>query len=290
MSIEVSGLTQGYIKSAARIEVPEVEIGENGPQRDRCWMVVDANGKFMLSDRYPKMRLIRPFVEDNNLILSGDGVKDQLAVPFNDNGKTVVVEMFEHALHKAIDDGDGPAKWIARFLNVDNGCRLVHMPANYERRDSKGLAKLNFADSWAMTLGNDASLKVLNLAIQETGKFEKDEIRRDRFGHNVWINGTPFEEDTFAEISINGQTFTVAKPIVRCSRILNKRNDLVPGQLPIKQREPLATLAKFRRTIDGDVIFGQKMAHVFNPEEGPRVIHVGDKVEVRKTKTRPEFA
>lgn len=285
MSAEIYSLKQRLIKSCATTEVESLEIGELGPKDSRRWMVVDAGGKFMLSDKHPKMAWIEPSVErDNVLVLTARNSGRQLDVPIRDTGPRQTVEMFNSEMrYEAVDDGDEAAAWLGEVLNVD-GCRLVHMPANGVRTDSRGLAKLAFADSWSMSLGSDASLGELNRKIEENGH---SPVSEERFGHDVWVTGVwPFEEDKWGEIQIGSQNIAVVKPIVRCARTLIRREAFFEDELLTKDKEPLRTLSQFRRDQNtGQTIFGQKLAPGWDGEL--HTIRVGDKVEVLVYKAPP---
>ena len=286
--VEISSLTEGPIKSCARVEVEKFEVGEMGPRWSRRWMVVGSDRKFMLSDKYPKMVFIEPRVSetDNVMVLKGRGYGWQIDVPINDEGSRRIVVMFTDSMrYEAVDDGFEAAQWLSGYLNVD-GCRLVHMPADYVRKDSLGLARFGFADSWSMSLGSDASLDELNKKILENGR---NSVPKERFGHDMWIAGIdPFAEDAWGKIKINGQVVAVVKPIERCSRTLVRREAETVDELLNKDKEPLATLATFRKEVQsGKTIFGQKLAPKWTGV--PQEIHVGDEVEVLVYKSSPNL-
>src|SRR5690606_13803071 len=90
-----------------------------------------------------------------------------------------------------------------------------------------------------------------------------------RFRPNVVVRDCqPFEEDEWQTLAAPELRFDLVKPCTRC-----KITTLNPDTLEYG-KEPLATLAKFRRTDDG-VVFGQNgVAH------GTGRLRVGEPIEV----------
>lgn len=270
----IESLTLGHIKSCARTEVQTLRVGVQGPLLDRHWMVVDARtNKFVLSDKKPEMSQIHSAVIDQELQIAYEG--SRLSIPITDDGARGKVLMFDEKEHDAVDDGNEAADWFTDILQIP--VRLVHVPEDRGRTDSLGLAQFGFADSWAFTLSSVASLRDLNMKIQE---HHHEPVPKERFGHNIWIDGVPpYAEDEWAEIVINGLSLLVVKPVVRCARTLVQRES--PENIRQKDKEPLSTLSKYRRTEAG-VIFGQKMAH-----QGEGRISVGDEIRVIRHKEPP---
>ena len=119
--VEISSLTEGPIKSCARVDVERIEIGEMGPKWSRRWMIVDSDGKFMLSDKHPKMVFVEPQVSetDNVLVLKGRGYGHQVDIPIRDEGPRRIVEMFNSGMrYEAVDDGEEAANWLGEYLNL----------------------------------------------------------------------------------------------------------------------------------------------------------------------------
>ena len=265
---EVGLLTRSLIKSCGSEDLERVAVGPRGIELNRHWGIVnDETGQVMMSDKYPKMVTIRPEICHGELVIKAGQKSSEITIPVNDKGKEETATLFNNE-HRVVNDGPIAAKYLSDYLGV--GCHLVHVPENSERTDKEGLGKLDLADSWQGSLGNSASLRRLNDQIFSMGHTP---VPADRFGIDVWITTkSPYLEDKWSEITINGLKVLVKKPIVRCSRTLIKREsleDLDANGNPKKDewREPLATLARKRRTSDG-VIFGQKIVFLEQGEIG----------------------
>jgi uncharacterized protein YcbX len=123
---------------------------------------------------------------------------------------------------------------------------------------------VSFADGFPVLLAAQGSLDDLNTRL-------KQPIPMRRFRPNLVIDGPePWAEDHWRRIRIGGVVFRLPKP---CSRCAVTTVDQESGER-LDHREPLRTLALFRRTHDG-VMFGQNMI----PETFGRVA-VGDAVAV----------
>jgi uncharacterized protein YcbX len=91
----------------------------------------------------------------------------------------------------------------------------------------------------------------------------------DRFRPNIVLDGcTPYEEDRLDSLSINGIRFDGATLCVRCAITTT---DQMTGE---RSKEPLRTLATYRRTPDG-VVFARNYNHA-----GEGAVRVGDRVAV----------
>jgi uncharacterized protein YcbX len=127
--------------------------------------------------------------------------------------------------------------------------------------------RVSFADGYPLLLTTDASLGALNDRLDRP-------VPMNRFRPNLVVDGeTPFGEDGWALIRVGEVRLRVVKP---CARCVVTTVDQETGEVG---REPLRTLATFRRHEDGGVLFGQNVVH-----EGPGVLRVGDDVEVLEPK------
>ncbi|MCV4776329.1 MOSC domain-containing protein [Escherichia coli] len=103
-------------------------------------------------------------------------------------------------------------------------------------------------------------------------------VPMERFRPNlVFSGGEPFCEDNWSRIRIGEVVFRVVKPCERCVITTIDQNSGKPSG-----PEPLRTLATFRRSAGGTVLFGQNMI-AENP--GP-VIKIGDEVEILEYRDR----
>jgi uncharacterized protein YcbX len=92
----------------------------------------------------------------------------------------------------------------------------------------------------------------------------------NRFRPNIVVTGCPpFAEDRWKRIQLGPVVFDLVKPCARCVITTTDQATAERG------KEPLRTLATYRRRRDGKVLFGQNLLH-----EGEGVIRAGDAVEI----------
>jgi len=293
MEFELSAFYHSLIKSCDRPSVNSLKIGQHGPEMGRQWMVVGPTGKFRLSDEFPKLVFVRPRLVDGGLLLeTKDNSIKPVTVPISDKGDQLEVEMFEHLKLPAVDDGIEAGRFFNEVLDVE-GCQLVHLADDYVRTDGRGLARFNLADSWSMTGSGDKALENLGRRIEKNGR---KPVPRERFGHDFWFSGgEAYDEDGWEEIAVvdkkTGEiklSINVIKPIQRCGRTGIRREANSVEELLKKDIEPNATLSEYRR-LSGKpgVYFGQKMAPAWEGQEVE--LHLGDRIEITKTKPHPNW-
>jgi hypothetical protein len=93
----------------------------------------------------------------------------------------------------------------------------------------------------------------------------------NRFRPNLVVaGGVPYAEDIWGRFRIGGVVFHGATRCGRCVVTTTDQGTAVRG------REPLGTLATYRRDADGSVIFGRNVIH----ETKTGHLTVGDTVEL----------
>lgn len=261
------------IKSCGGTELRQGEITEKGFMYDRHWMVVEPDGLFLTQREIPKMALIKPMVEDDHLILGGEGEPSLYNVPVNHDGPRREVEVWGNRC-EAVDEGDVAAQWLSDYLGIQ--CRLVHMSNDFVRENKPGYGRLQFADSFPFLIASKESLQELNKRIEENGGTP---VPMNRFRPNIVVQGCPpYAEDSWARIQINDIRFDVVKPCIRCPIPQTDQETAEVG------KEPTKTLLEFRRISREDVIFAQKAVNI---ETG--VIEIGNEVTVLEGKQPPRL-
>jgi uncharacterized protein len=281
--LTVSSLHYYPIKSCAGIEIQSAEVQERGIKDDRAWLVIDAKNRFITQREIPKMALIRATVDGNGsgrlLKLEAEGMApltvSEATLPDQAKGwaeKNVVVW---NDSCSAVDQGDAAAEWLRKYLGKDT-LRLVRMnqdgirPVNSDREDATP-ANFAFQDGYPFLVLTTASLDELNRRLEETASIVEP-LPMDRFRPNIVIQGAePFAEDNWKEIRIGDVIFELDSGCPRCiiTTVDQKTAD--------RGVEPLKTLAKFRKTKDNKVMFGQNAIH-----RNPGVIKVADDVVILK--------
>lgn len=266
------------VKSCRGIRVDQAEIGPRGLLRDREFLVVDSNGCFLTQRTSPKLALVEPVLANGVLRLKAPGLP-QIQVSLTGNksqgpeGRILPIVIWRDSV-LANDAGDESAVWFSEFLGMKT--RLVCMGTRYSRQipDEKVpdphrsfilAPEVSFADAYPFLVISEASLNDLNSRLPGS-------LPMDRFRPNLVVSGCrePYEEDLWTMFRVNGITFRHGGPCVRCVVTTTDQRTLERGS------EPLKTLAEYRRTAEGGVIFGMN----FFCEQRTGVVRVGDLVEV----------
>lgn len=266
----ISALYTYPVKSCAGIRHHQVELDIRGLRYDRQWMVVDDAGTFITQRESPAMALARTEVTDDVLILTAPDLPP-LHVPLaNHTEGTLDVVVWKDTV-QAIDEGKTAALWFTQLTGTN--ARLVRMPDTFKRMSSTEYTpipgELSFADGYPLLFISEASLEDLNTRLTARGK---KPVLMNRFRPNVVVTDCqPYAEDTWQQVTINGIRFDVVKPCARCAITTV---DQAAGQIP-DVKEPLATLATYRRGKNGGAMFGQNVLH-----RGFGALNVGDAVEL----------
>jgi hypothetical protein len=230
-------------------------------------MVTEPDGTFLSQRELPRMATIKVAIGADELIVSAPGLP-ALRVPFAPQGATIAATVWNSTVPARLV-GDAADAWFSRALGTP--CRLVFMPEATHRALNPAYARhedrTGFADGYPLLLIGQASLDELNRRIGGPPA----PLPMIRFRPNLVVTGAaPFAEDGWKRLRIGGQTFRVVKPCERCAI-----PTVDPATGEFAGKEPLRTLATFRRGADGAVLFGQNVIH-----DGPGRIRVGDAVEV----------
>lgn len=251
------------IKSCRGVSVPEARVVRRGLAADRRWMVVDAGGRFVTQREIPRMTLVDVAVDGETMHLSAPHMPE-LALPLElGEGERREVEVWEDRV-TALAHPEGSA-WFSRLLGEGHG--LVFMPDTTERPVDPGYdetqAVVSFADAFPFLLTNESSLADLNARMHEP-------LPMERFRPNIVVDGSDaFAEDDWTTLRIGELRFRMVKHCVRCTVTT------VDPDTAARGKEPLATLATYRRNASGGVTFGVNLVH-----ESTGTLRVGDTVEL----------
>lgn len=252
------------VKSCRGIPLGSATLDRWGIQHDRNWMVVDASGLFVSQRTQPRLALVEPTVNQELLTLRAPGMPP-LALPVTGRaGPEQAVTIWTHAC-RALDQGHEAGAWFSQYLGQP--ARLVRIGAGFERAVNEAAypagAEVGFADGYPLLVLSVASLGDLNARLVEP-------VPMNRFRPNLVIDGCPaFAEDGWSRIRIGEVTFQMVTPCARCAITTVDQATGVQGT------EPLTTLASYRRSPTGAVLFGRNVVH-----QGVGSIRVGDVVEV----------
>ena len=235
-------------------------------------MIVDADGRFVTAREHPGLVLVTPTLEDGAIRLAARGMAD-LVVAVPDRGRLTPVRVWSSELDAAMA-ADEAGWWLSKVAGID--VRLVYLDDPTRRATNPDYSQdgdvVSFADGYPLLLTSEDSLKQLNEWIADGKNSAEGPLPMIRFRPNVVVAGAAaFAEDGWHLVSIGGVRFRVAKGCGRC--VLTTVDPDTAG----KGKEPLATLARYRRW-DGNVWFGVNLIPD-GPHKGGR-LHRGDPVQV----------
>ena len=265
------------VKSLQGMEVKSWPVTLQGLAFDRRWMLVTPQGEFLTQRVLPSMARIRARVslEDAlarrpRLVLEDEkGHRLEVAPPGAQASRMTVTVWGDRVPALRVDPAADA--WLGARLG--RPCHLVYFPDDAFRPLSPKYGRPGegtwFSDGYPLLLLTQASLDDLNRRL-------KQPVPVERFRPNLVIAGTPpYAEDTWHRIRIGTVPVRVVKPCVRCViTTLDPKTGARTG------REPLATLARYRRWRKG-VIFGQNAV-----PEGEGLWTTGETVVVQRAKLR----
>ncbi|KIZ13531.1 MOSC domain-containing protein [Streptomyces natalensis] len=279
------------IKGCAGTSMGDALLTPAGLAHDRSFMVISEDGVYRTQRRHPRLALIRPAVSADGTRLTLDsadpaGGYGTVRLDVTTSAPRRDVDLFGAAF-QGIDQGDDAAAWLSEFLGTPS--RLVRVPPEHDRvADGLTPGPSGYADSCAVHLLARSSLALLNRRMAERGA---PPLPMNRFRPNVVVDSrsgsgpdrgadgdgadwaaVPHTEDRVRRLTIGGAELGYAKLAVRCAVVL------VDQDAGARQgREPLRTLAGYRRAASGGVVFGAKFA-VLRPGK----LSVGDEVAVEE--------
>ena len=254
--LRLSALYRFPLKSGKGESLQQISLDKLGLDGDRRWMLVDeASGRFMTQRTVGQMsQLSALWNADGGLTLSAPGHPAiNVALPTRD-AELRGVTIFRDTL-RVPDAGDAAAAWVSEFIGKPT--RLVQVPLDRARTTEAGYGKdddkVAFADGFPLLLIGQASLEDLS---QKVGR----PLEMLRFRPNLVIEGSEaYAEDGWKRIRIGDVEFRVVKS---CSRCILTTIDPQTGERS-QDREPLATLQKYRTEADG-AMFGQNLVNDSN--------------------------
>src|SRR5258708_3185754 len=156
--------------------------------------------------------------------------------------------------------------WLSRFLGVE--CRLVRIGTSYIRPVKPEKAKpgdeVSFADGYPLLIVTEESLTDLNHRLD-------DPVPINRFRPNIVVTGAgAYAEDSWSKVRIGQVIFRATGP---CGRCIVTTTDQFTSE---RGKEPLRTLAMYRKDERNEVNFGQNFVN----ESKTGVVAIGDTVEI----------
>ena len=262
----LTGITVYPLKSGAGIDVDAGDVESCGLRDDRRWMVIDGDGVCVTARERPQMVRMRAAIAGPGLRLEMDG-REPLTVPYPNAGSPAARVWIWGQACSALDAGDVAARWMSDA--IDKPVRLVAMDDRAKRRPDPDCTlpedEVSFADCYPVLAIGRSSLDDLNTRTPAP-------VSMRRFRPNFLIGGgAPYAEDDWRRIRIGSVEF---EGVENCERCELPTVDPETG-IPDPQREPMRTLARYRRRATGGVFLGQNLV-----PRGAGTVRVGDRVVV----------
>jgi uncharacterized protein len=249
-AITISALNIYPVKSCRGISLQRAELTVTGLARDREWMIVTREGRFVTQREQPRLALIHTALDAAHLTLTAPAMPP-LQIPLTGSGPALMVSVWGDRC-PAFDQGLAAQHWLSGFLDGDYS--LVRFDPTHKRASSVewtgGVEALNqFSDGYPLLLISQASLEDLSARVGR-------QLPTNRFRPNIVVTGLPpYGEDQVDDLISGGTRLRVVKPCTRC-KITTTNQDT--GE--VEGVEPLHTLKSYRlsRELRG-VTFGQNV-------------------------------
>ena len=192
---QVTGLYIYPIKSCGGVEVPNWPVTRYGFMHDREFLVVDWEWNFLTQRTHPKLALIQPFPEADQLRVRAPNLPE-ISLPWFGSPEDHLIESKRSVtIWRDQVTADDLGEEIAEWLSAHLGCkaRLVRMGNQYRRMVQKekvpgihqqalGIPEVSFTDAFPFLVISEASLADLNRRLEKP-------IPMNRFRPNIVIGG-----------------------------------------------------------------------------------------------------
>ena len=267
----LTGVAIYPLKSGAGIDLEAGAVEPSGLRGDRRWMVIDADGVCVTARERPQLVRIRAGmdgsgVDGSGLRLEMEG-REPFTVPHPEVGSRPVRVWIWGQTCSALDAGDPAAHWMSGA--IDKPVRLVAMDHRARRRPDPDRTlpedEVSFADCYPVLVIGRSSLDDLNTRTPAP-------VSMRRFRPNLVVGGgAPYAEDGWRRIRIGSVEFEGVENCERCELPTVDPDTGVPDAM----REPMRTLARYRRRTTGGVFLGQNLV-----PRSTGTVRVGDRVVV----------
>lgn len=243
-AIRLASIAIYPVKSCRGISLERATVEARGIAGDRRWMIVDDAGVFVTQREEPRLALVRVALDRDRLTLEAPGMGAlEVDADLASTEPSVEVRIWRTVVRARVH-GDASA-WFTAYLG--RAVRFVSMPEATRRPVNPAYAApgdvVSFADGYPLLVASRSSLDDLNARLEVP-------VGMERFRPNVVIEGAgAWDEDRWVGLRIGALTFRAPKPCARC--VITT----IDPESAIAAREPLRTLATFRKQADG-VMFG----------------------------------
>ncbi|HEY4320545.1 MAG TPA: MOSC N-terminal beta barrel domain-containing protein [Gemmatimonadales bacterium] len=263
--MRITSLALYPIKGCRGVALDRADVGRLGLVGDRRLMLVDPGNRFISQREVAALATVIPTLADDILGVTAPG-HGSLRICIDPDGPPRAVHLWTDRAIVATDQGDHASEWFSDAMG--SPCRLVYFgreainPIAAEYTPRVG-AQTAFTDGFPMLATLEESLTALNLILPEA-------VPMDRFRPSVVVTGaSAWSEDWWGAMRLGSID---ADGVKSCKRCVVTTTDQVTGARDAA-KEPLRTLARFRRDSGQDAIFGRYLV----PRDSG-VLSVGDEV------------
>ncbi|KAE9620929.1 putative molybdenum cofactor sulfurtransferase [Lupinus albus] len=281
------------IKSCGGFCARSWPLSNNGLKHDREWILKSLSGETITQKKVPEMCFISTFIDlsQGMLFVESPRCKKRLQIRLEldvDDGDIEDIELYGQR-YKVYSYSNEANVWFSqaigkpctflRYSSCDHDFLLNKTNGEATCRDAKNM--LSFANEGQFLLVSEESVSDLNKRlssdVQKGVCGTAMKVNASRFRPNLIVSGgKPYDEDGWRDIRIGNTYFRSLGGCNRCQMINIAQND---GQVQ-KSKEPLATLASYRR-VQGKILFGILLKYASDDGEWQQVdswLHVGQVV------------
>ncbi|KAF3934982.1 hypothetical protein ABW19_dt0210614 [Dactylella cylindrospora] len=291
---KVSRLSIYPIKSCAAFNIPSPQPWKIMPQgleydREFC-LIHQGTGRVMDMKMYPKMALIRPFVDPatSTLTIESKDAPTPLEISLREHipteshivtkkcnskvcGDPIAVQSYtEPRISEWFTSALGVPCTLARYPSApDGGGRFMKNHLAEGRKD--GQIPIALRNESPILVVNSRSLDAINEVIGTTGGKRAD---ISVFRSNVVVEGPEaFDEDKWLQVQFRDSSLQILGGCRRCHMIC------IDQETAERSPEPFVTLSKMRK-INGKVLFGQHGTFIGTSNSDTGLIQVGDELDI----------
>nr|CAB3468709.1 unnamed protein product [Digitaria exilis] len=258
-------LRSSFVSKAVGLNNGYMDTLNFGLKYDREWLLQGSGGEILTQKKVPELSSICTLIdlELGKLFLESPKCKDKLQISVLENWNHLTAEVDVYGQRYEVQTyGEKVNTWFSDAIG--RPCTFMRCSSSKYRscaikgrrdrlcRDSR--SKLNFVNEGQLLLVSEESIFDLNSRLSSSNGNGKQQVFVDamRFRPNIVVSGSiPYNEDNWKRLNIGEAYFTSMGGCNRCQMINLSQSS---GQV-IKSKEPLATLASYRRQ-KGKILFG----------------------------------
>ncbi|XP_057454448.1 molybdenum cofactor sulfurase isoform X2 [Lotus japonicus] len=290
-SYYLKSITIYPIKSCGGFSPKSWPLSDNGLKHDREWVLKSLSGEILSLKKVPEMGFISPFIDlsQGMLFVESPRCKERLQIRLESvyDGEIEDIQLYGQR-YKVYNYSTETNAWFSEA--VGKPCTLLRYSSSnhdFVLKKTKGAvtcrdarSAVSFANEAQLLLVSEESVSDLNRRLNSDSGVQKSiggttmQVNASRFRPNLVVfGGRPYDEDEWSDIRIGNKYFRSLGGCNRC-QIINLA--LSDGQVQ-KSKEPLATLASYRR-VKGKIVFGILLKYDGEQQQGESWLHAGQDV------------